>query len=312
VGIELNKDLQNSFKSGVEPTLDQLQYCVLDVLVLETIHQIQREILIEENLIRTASLEFAIIPTIAQIELNGMTLDQMKLERLKAGLVSQFAEVESAMNEQVRKLNFECGKPQELPCYNSPLQMIKILNELGYEVKSSAAGVLSRLDHPFANNLMKYRKLSKLLNSFANSLPQFINPETGRVHQSIFQLGIVTGRTSSSSPNLQQMPKQQEWRDLFIARPGYKLITADYSQIELRILAEYSQDTKLLFAFRQGIDFHALTAAEIFWTPIKEVTKWQQDAAKAVNFGIVYGMSPYSLAEQLGVGIRKAKGFIDR
>lgn len=312
VGIELDKNLQTSFKSGVEPSIEQLEYGLWDVLVLETIHQIQREILIEENLTRTASLEFAVIPIIAGIELNGMLLDREKLDWLRTVLIVELYDVEQEMEGLIKDLNPEYGKNLEMPCFNSPKQMIQLLNDFGFEVTSSAAGVLSRIDHPFAQNLMEYRKLSKLLSSFARPLPEFINKKTGRIHQSIFQLGTVTGRTSSSSPNLQQMPKKQKWRDLFIAQPGWKLITADYSQIELRILAEYSQDPKLLDAFHRGLDLHAATASEIFWTPIEEVSKWQRDAAKVINFGLVYGMSPFGLAGELGIGIRKAKNFIDR
>ncbi len=256
VGVNLDKGLQTSFKSGSEPTLEQLEYGILDVIVLETIHQTQRKILIKENLTRTASLEFSIVPIIASIELNGMLIDLDKLENLTRRLTAQLKAIKRQMDSHIQALDSNYGKTLEMPCYNSPIQMIKILNEFGFEVKSSAAGVLRKIKQPFPQLLVNYRKISKLLNSFANALPKFLNQKTGRIHQSIHQIGTVTGRTSSSSPNLQQMPKKQDWRDLFIAHQGWKLITADYSQIELRILAEYSQDPKLLDAFHQGIDLH--------------------------------------------------------
>jgi len=311
-GIKLDKTLQTSFQSGVDPTLEQLEYGILDVVVLETIYQIQKELLVEEDLIRTADLEFSIVPIIAQIELNGMLLDLGELKNLKRRLTAQLRAITRQLDDHVKALNSEYGKTLDMPNYNSPKQMIQILNDFGFNVSSSSSSALSQLRFPFPALIVNYRKISKLLNSFADPLPKFVNQETGRIHQSIFQIGTMTGRTSSSSPNLQQMPKQQRWRDLFIARPGHKLITADYSQIELRILAGYSQDPKLMDAFNHGIDLHTATASEVFHTPIDRVLPWQRDSAKVINFGIVYGMSPFGLADQLGIKIWKAKNFIDR
>jgi DNA polymerase I-like protein with 3'-5' exonuclease and polymerase domains len=194
---------------------------------------------------------------------------------------------------------------------NSPKQVKTILEELGFSVSSTATSTLKRINHPFPRLLIEYRKLSKQFTSFANSLPTHINQKTNRIHQNIFQIGTQTGRTSSSNPNLQQMPKEQEWRDLFVAKQGYKIITADYAQIELRILSEYSQDRTFIDVFNRGEDLHSNTAANIFRGPLNKVSKIQRDMAKTINFGICYGMTPKGLADQLNISIKKAKMAID-
>lgn len=209
-GIELSKDLQKSFRPDVELTCHQLQYALLDAQVLETIHHNQREIIINEGLVPTAKLEFEIIGVIADIELAGMAIDLNKLEKLKGSLSKRLCELESQLYDSIKNRKVKghvqlylFGEPPP-PNYNSPKQVKKILEELGFSVSSTATSTLKKINHPFPRLLIEYRKLSKLFTSFANSLPAHINQKTKRIHQNIFQIGTQTGRTSSSNPNLRK------------------------------------------------------------------------------------------------------------
>ena len=163
---------------------------------------------------------------------------------------------------------------------------------------------------------MEYRVLSKLKSTYTDKLPQMINRTTGRIHTSYHQAVTATGRLSSSDPNLQNIPirtaEGRRIRQAFIAPPGYKVVAADYSQIELRIMAHLSQDAGLLEAFNSGLDVHRATAAEVFGAEIDAVTDEQRYKAKAINFGLIYGMSAFGLAKQLHIGRNDAQAYIDR
>jgi len=187
-----------------------------------------------------------------------------------------------------------------------------IFQTIGISLESTDTATLGRINHPIAKELVNYRKLNKLITSFAAKLPGHISPWTNRIHSDFHQLGTETGRFTCSNPNLQQMPNGQEWRSLFIAGDGNRIITADYSQIELRILAEFSQDAVFLEAFRSGLDLHKQTASQVFNTPFDAVTKDQRNAAKAINFGLVYGMSASGLALRLNIPEPEAEAYITR
>ena len=163
---------------------------------------------------------------------------------------------------------------------------------------------------------MEHRGLSKLKSTYTDKLPQMINPKTGRVHTSYHQAVTATGRLSSSDPNLQNIPIRNEEgrriRQAFIAREGYKIVAADYSQIELRIMAHLSNDEGMITAFAQGNDIHRATAAEIFGIALEEVTSEQRRSAKAINFGLIYGMSEFGLSNQLGISRADAKHYMER
>jgi DNA polymerase-1 len=171
------------------------------------------------------------------------------------------------------------------------------------------------LDYPLPAVLMEYRSLSKLKSTYTDKLPGMIDPKTGRVHTSYHQAVTATGRLSSSDPNLQNIPIRTEEgrriRQAFIAAPGCKIVAADYSQIELRIMAHLSQDPGLLAAFAEGLDVHSATAAEVFAVDIEQVSVDQRRKAKAINFGLIYGMSAFGLAKQLGIGRQEAQQYID-
>ena len=182
---------------------------------------------------------------------------------------------------------------------------------------STAESVLQDLaiDFPLPKLILEYRSFSKLRSTYTDKLPKQINPVTGRVHTSYHQAVTATGRLSSSDPNLQNIPVRSEEgrriRQAFIAEPGYTVLAADYSQIELRIMAHLSQDTGLMKAFQDGLDVHKATAAEVFGVSLEQVEDHQRRSAKAINFGLIYGMSAFGLAKQLGIERGAAQGYIN-
>jgi DNA polymerase-1 len=181
---------------------------------------------------------------------------------------------------------------------------------------STAVDVLEELaeNHPIARMVLDYRQLTKLKSTYVDALPALINPATGRLHTTFAQTGTATGRLSSANPNLQNIPVRTELgrgiRAAFIAEPGHVLLTADYSQIELRLLAHFSRDPLLVEAYRRGDDIHTLTASQVFGVPPLMVTPDHRRQAKVVNFGIVYGLSAFGLSQQLGIEPAEAKQFI--
>jgi DNA polymerase-1 len=202
---------------------------------------------------------------------------------------------------------------------NSPQQLGKVLFEemnLGRKGKSTstAADVLESLEHPIAAKILEYRQLAKLKGTYVDALPLLIDPATERLHTTFNQAGAATGRLSSSNPNLQNIPIRtelgREIRAAFVPQRGWKLIVADYSQIELRLLAHMSRDAVLLDAFRNGEDIHTRTAAEVFGVPPLMVTSEHRRNAKAVNFGIVYGQTPFGLSQSLGIDRKEAELYI--
>ncbi len=311
-GEEMDKSAQTSF-TGAELTQEQVDYAANDVKVLPPILKEQLRTLTDEGLVDVARLEFSIIPSVAGIELSGIRLDLQRLQALKAKYEQKLVEVEAELNLIVHTLDLQ--KQMTLigmgVNYSSPKQMKDVLLRMGFDVADTSTETLERIDHPFARDLLEYRGISKLLSSFIESLPKHVHQSTGRVHAEFFQLGAGSGRFSCREPNLQQIPREQEWRDLFVAEDGHKLVTADYSQIELRILAEYSRDPVFLEAYRKGEDLHAKTASAIFGVLPGEVSKEQRDVAKTINFGLCYGMGPMGLAVRLHIPEDKAKGFID-
>jgi DNA polymerase-1 len=181
---------------------------------------------------------------------------------------------------------------------------------------STAADILEDLaeNHEIARKVLEYRQLTKLKGTYVDAIPALIDPRTGRIHTSFNQTGAATGRLSSSNPNLQNIPVKtelgREIRAAFVPRPGWKLLVADYSQIELRLLAHMSRDPVLMEAFRSGEDIHTRTAAEVMGVPPMMVTREARNRAKAVNFGIVYGISSFGLARQLGISRKEAEHYI--
>jgi DNA polymerase-1 len=194
---------------------------------------------------------------------------------------------------------------------NSPKQITDAFRSLGIELADTKVWTLLKVDHPAARALLEYRELQKKLGTYLETYPNFIHPKTGRIHANFLQCRVPTGRLACTSPNIQQIPHEDEFRSCFVAEQGNVLIIADYSQIELRILAEVSGDPEFVRAFREGEDLHRLTAATMFGTEQDEVTKEQRSAAKRINFGLMYGRGAKSLSAQLGTDDEHARTLID-
>ena len=315
LNVEMDKSEQTGFKKGQDLSENQIHYAVNDVEVLEGVFEKQKLELLQAGLIPTARLEFSIIPAVVEIELHGIEIDTQKLEVLKDALTKERDELQKELIRLSSGIADEdsqgdlFGRKNQIN-FNSPAQVKKILSKMGHNVESTGTGTLEKLDSDFARAMVKYRKTSKLLSSFVEPLPKHVNQKTGRIHPEFPQMGTDTGRFTCQNPNLQQIPHDQEWRDLFTARPGYKILTADYSQIELRIMAEFSQDKAFLEAYRKGIDLHTRTASDVFQVPIDQVTKDQRNVAKTINFGLCYGMTQKGLSSRLNITEEGAQEFI--
>lgn len=260
-------------------------------------------------------VELPLTVVLAEVETNGFRVDTDVLAMLAKELAHQLAGI---LDEIYRKAGTEFN-------VNSPKQLSDVLFEklkltpikktkTGY---STDEDVLTQLavQHELPAEILNYRSLSKLKSTYVDALPLLVNPETGRLHTSLNQTVTATGRLSSSEPNLQNIPVKGEWggrvREAFIVDQGHVLLSADYNQIEPRILAHLSQDPVLIGAFIRGDDIHTATATEIFSLPVGQITKDMRRVAKTVNFGIIYGISPFGLSSQVGISQQEAKKYID-
>ncbi|HET9995307.1 MAG TPA: DNA polymerase I [Candidatus Acidoferrum sp.] len=262
-------------------------------------------------------IDLPLAPVLADIERAGIRVDPKELDKMS-----------KSMEKEVRRLEKEIWEVAGSEFnVNSPTQLAEILfNKLNLQpnarrgkakARSTAADVLEELSaqHPLPAKIIEYREIAKLKSTYVDALPRLIHPETGRLHTSFSQTGTATGRLSSSDPNLQNIPIRtelgREIRAAFVAEKGKILLSADYSQIELRIMAHFSQDPVLIDSFRNGEDIHARTAQEVFGVGPLAQTAEHRRAAKAINFGIIYGLSPFGLAQQLGIEQREAAQFIN-
>lgn len=262
-------------------------------------------------------VEIPLVPVLAAMEQIGVGFDVEQLERMSQRLARRLAEIEDEIHRLVG-YTFNVNSTQQLSDalfkkLELPAQGVRRTKTGHY---STAASVLERLQdrHPVVDHVLEYRSLSKLKSTYVDALPQMVNADTGRLHTSYNQTGTVTGRLSSSEPNLQNIPIRTEVgrhvRRAFVAKEGWKLIAADYSQVELRVMAHVSGDQGLLGAFRRGEDIHASTAAAILDLPLEEVTSNQRRLAKSVNFGLSYGQTAYGLAQATGLTQPEAEDFI--
>jgi len=264
-----------------------------------------------------SEVEVPLIPVLADMEMKGILVDKAGLAELKEEFGKRLRELESQIFELAgHEFNINSTKQlaevlfEEL---NLP-QLKKTKKKTGYSTDVEVLKSLAKI-HPLPERLLEYRNLSKLKSTYVDGLEKEINPETGRIHTSFNQTVTATGRLSSSEPNLQNIPVRTEEgrriRALFTAAQGNVLVSADYSQIDLRVLAHYSGDENLVRAFKAGEDIHRRTAAQIFDVEPEFVTLDMRRVAKTVNFGIIYGMSAYGLAKELGISRKEAKRFID-
>jgi DNA polymerase-1 len=261
------------------------------------------------------TIDRPLVDILIGMEEEGITVDTQYLKTLSLEFSKKIAALETTIHEMTGKV-FNIGSPKQLG--EVLFDHLKIPN--GQKGKSDAyttdSDVLEKiaLDYPVAQKVLEWRQLSKLQNTYADSLPQQINPITGRVHTSYAMAVTSTGRLASSDPNLQNIPirtpEGRRIREAFVAKEGHTLISLDYSQIELRLLAHYADIQELKNAFQQGVDIHALTASQVFNTPLDTMTSEMRSRAKAINFGIIYGISAFGLANQLGISRTDAAQYI--
>jgi len=262
-------------------------------------------------------LELPLINVLSRIERNGVALDAERLHEQSQQLERRIRELESEAFELAGR-EFNLGSPKQLGQILFEEQKIPVIKKTPKGAPSTAEAVLEELalDYPLPKVIMQHRGLAKLKSTYTDKLPRLLNKTTGRVHTSYHQAVTATGRLSSSDPNLQNIPIRTEEgrkiRQAFVARPGYRIVAADYSQIELRIMAHLSEDKGLLNAFAEGRDIHTATAAEVFGTALEKVSADQRRSAKAINFGLIYGMSAWGLSRQLHIDRNQAQTYIDR
>lgn len=261
-------------------------------------------------------IEMPLMPVLARMEQRGVLLDVDMLRRQSGELEKRIKELELAAYDAAGE-PFNLGSPKQLQAILFEKQGLPVISKTAKGQPSTAESVLQELALAFElpRLILEYRSLSKLKSTYTDKLPEMIDPETGRVHTSYQQAVAATGRLSSTEPNLQNIPVRTEEgrriRKAFIPQPGYRMVAADYSQIELRIMAHLSGDEGLLGAFKKGEDIHRATAAEVFGMPLEQVTSEQRRSAKAINFGLIYGMSAFGLARQLGIERGRAQEYID-
>jgi len=262
-------------------------------------------------------IDLSLAPVLVRMEQAGVKIDHKMLGTLSIDLEKQCAAKASEIHEKAG-VTFNINSPKQLgDVLFNQLNLPKPIKYGKGKTISTAVDVLEELSetHEVPRLVLDYRQLSKLKSTYVDALPALIDQKSGRVHTTFNQTGTTTGRLSSTNPNLQNIPIRtelgREIRAAFIAEPGYSLLSADYSQIELRLLAHFSEDPLLVEAFRNGDDIHRLTASQVFGVPPMLIDAEHRRRAKAVNFGIVYGLSAFGLSQQLGIDQREAKKFID-
>ena len=262
-------------------------------------------------------IEMPLVRVLSHIERNGVLIDPQKLLAQSQEIEQRLAEVEAEVHQAAgQEFNLASTKQlQEILFEKLGLPVKKKTPKGAPSTNEEVLEELAQEGHIVPKLLIEHRGLSKLKSTYTDKLPQMINPKTGRVHTSYHQAVTATGRLSSSDPNLQNIPIRNEEgrriRQAFIAREGYKIVAADYSQIELRIMAHLAHDEGMLKAFAEGKDIHRSTAAEIFAVSLEEVTNEQRRNAKAINFGLIYGMSEFGLSNQLGISRQEARSYMD-
>ncbi|MCB1041853.1 MAG: bifunctional 3'-5' exonuclease/DNA polymerase [Acidobacteria bacterium] len=294
--LVLDKHLQTSDWSGLLHD-DQIEYAARDVSSLMQLYPILDSELRQNKLRRVSQLEFRTVMPVAAMELKGMRLDMDRWQTLETKLTHSADELESQIYRYLRRSD-------DLPGINTlnlnaPDQVREALLELGIDVPGTSENHLKRHlgDHPVIKMLLDYRHLTRILSSTVRHAQNAIEPATGRVHPSYHQIASASGRFACSEPNIQQVPREKEVRAAFIPDDGYAFVIADYSQVELRVAAGLAKDPIMLKAYEAGEDLHRLTAALTMDKPKQDVSKNERQAAKAINFGLIYAMGPNGLMQ---------------
>ncbi len=294
------------------------QYAAEDADITLRLHNLLIEKVNADEKLKSVfeDIEMPLVPVLSRIERTGVLIDSMQLSAQSAEIAVRLDELEKKAFE-IAEQEFNLSSPKQLQAILFEKMGLPVLKKTPSGAPSTNEEVLQELalDYPLPKLILEYRSLAKLKSTYTDKLPKMVNPATGRVHTSYHQAVTATGRLSSSDPNLQNIPVRNEEgrriRKAFIAPTGYKVLAVDYSQIELRIMAHLSGDKALLDAFRHGKDIHAATAAEILGLPIESVTSEQRRRAKAINFGLIYGMSAFGLAKQLDMGRNEAQDYMN-
>lgn len=299
LGEEVDKSEQVSDWQG-DLRSEQLQYAALDADILLRLHQKLSDELNKHDLQEIARIEFACVAAVTDMELTGIRLDLAAWQALTL-------QTEKELNDALRILHGFTGEPDAQTSllgnevvleqnYDSNPYILQLLRSQGISVEATSRRDLAPyLDHPLVKAVLAYRRASKALSSFLHPFREMIDPRTGRLYPRYWQIGAASGRMSCSDPNIQQIPREASFRACFVAPTDRKLVIADYSQIELRVATEISGDKRMIEAYGEGADLHRLTASLILGIPTGEVTTAQRQAAKAVNFGLIYGMGAAGL-----------------
>jgi len=295
------------------------EYSAEDADITLRLHQVLYPRVCEIDALKRVfdTLEMPLVPVLAQMERNGVGVDAKLLVRISGELAARMDELQAQVWQQAGA-EFNLGSPKQLQAILYDQLQLPVLGRTPKGDPSTAEDVLEDLaaQHPLPKLLLEWRGLSKLRSTYADNLPKQVNPRTGRIHTSYHQAVAATGRLSSSDPNLQNIPVRtaegRRIRQAFIAAPGNALLSIDYSQIELRLMAHFSGDERLQDAFRRGLDIHQATAAEVWGLDPDKVSSEQRRAAKAVNFGLIYGISAFGLARNIGISRGEAQDTIDR
>lgn len=302
------------------PILNAAAYAAADAAVsLRLVPVLQKDLETTGSMRIFREIEMPLIPVLAEMEMNGIALDIDFLARMSSDLSHRMINIEDQIYQSVGE-RFNINSTQQLS--QALFDRLKLAppdrtRRTAAGFYSTSVEVLEGLKgkHPVVDQVLEYRELSKLKSTYLDALPLQVNPRTGRIHTSYNQTGSVTGRIASSDPNLQNIPIRTELgrqvRQAFIAVPGWQLLCVDYSQVELRIVAHMAKDEAMLAAFRANQDIHAATAAAIFNIPITSVTKEQRRHAKAINFGLIYGMSAFGLSRTTDLTLAEAEDFVE-
>lgn len=316
LGTELDKSEQVSDWSAPELSQSQIEYAARDAATMIPLREKIVEKLKSDELIKVAKIEFDCVLPIAAMELNGFYLDEARwreqLGKVKIAQEKVAMELQRMLSAGVAQASLFGITEINL---DSQTQVTDALKNLGVPVPETTRGWQLQplaLEYPVVAKLLEYRGVAKSLSSFGENILEFINPQTGRLHADFRQIGAPTGRFSCSKPNIQQIPHEEAYRRCFRAPEGRKLIIADYSQVELRILAEFSKDPNFIAAFISGEDFHTTTAAQVFNIQPEAVTSDQRSFAKRLNFGVVYGIGSQRFALMTGLSQTDAENIMRR
>jgi len=316
LGTELDKTEQISDWSADELSASQIEYAARDAAIMLQLRDKVNERIVSDQLTSAAEIEFACVAPIAEMELNGFFLDEgrwrAQLEKVKAAQILTADELQGMLSAGVAQASLFGRAEINL---DSQQQVTEALLNLGVPMPETTRGwQLQPLAEkfPVVGKLLEYRSVAKAISSYGENILDFVEPATGRIHADFRQIGAPSGRFSCSNPNLQQIPHEMEYRSCFRSPDGRMLVIADYSQIELRILADFSGDQNFIDAFVSGADFHTTTAAQVFNVKPDEVTAEQRSFAKRLNFGVVYGIGASRFGLMTGLSQSEAENTLRR